>query len=229
MSNSTAPRIHALRRRTTGIGVALLLAIASVLGQSTPTNALQSGPVVAQLSGVDIDVYTYRPASCANPRVLFVFAGYHRNAARYRDRAIPVANRACLIVIAPLLDRERFPNWRYHRLGVVRKGQVQPQDRWTTHLLKELISWGRKWAGDAAMPYILFGHSAGGQVLSRFAAYSPPTGAHRIVVANPSVHVMPSIRERVPYGFRGIFKEDERIAHLRRYLALPVTIYLGIR
>ena len=207
----------------------LMLAVTFVVFQSSLVNARQFQPAstVARLGGVDIDIYTYRPAPCANPRVLIIFAGYNRDADRYRDKARAAADRACLLVVAPRLDRDRFPNWRYHRVGIYRKGRIQPQYRWTTHLLKELISWGRQWAGDPAIPYILFGHSAGGQLLSRFAAYSPPIGSHRIVVANPSVHVMPSLTEPVPYGFGGIFDDTERMVRLRHYLALPITIYLG--
>jgi alpha-beta hydrolase superfamily lysophospholipase len=104
---------------------------------------------------------------------------------------------------------------------------VQPQSKWTGPLLVELIAWGRKWAGRPDMPYILFGHSAGAQLLSRVSAYTPPLDAVRIVIANPSAHVWPSLEEAVPYGFDGIFDAPTREARLRAYLALPITIYLG--
>jgi hypothetical protein len=131
------------------------------------------------------------------------------------------------LVISPLLDRERFPTWRYQRGGIARNGQVQPQSEWTGPLIVQLIAWGRKWAGRSDMPYVMFGHSAGAQLLSRFAAYTPPADSGRIVIANPSSHVWPSLEEAAPFGFGGVFDAPTREARLRAYLALPITIYLG--
>ncbi|MGI9408028.1 MAG: hypothetical protein ACR2O4_16750 [Hyphomicrobiaceae bacterium] len=185
------------------------------------------GREIALIGTLPIVVYTYRPQTCDQPQLLFVFAGYHRDADKYRNKAIPVANRACLLVAAPLLDRERFPNWRYHRAGVTRGGRVQPREEWTGPLLAALIDWGRTWARKPNVPYVLFGHSAGGQFLSRIAAFAPPTDPHRIVIANPSVHVAPLLDAKAPYGFGGVFNERERRARLQAYLKLPLTIYLG--
>src|SRR5262249_47793189 len=65
------------------------------------------------------------------------------------------------------------------------------------------------------------------QFLSRAAAYFPPEDVYRIVIANPSVHVMPSLEEAVPYGFDGIFERDQRAERLRTYLRQRITIFLG--
>ena len=73
----------------------------------------------------------------------------------------------------------------------------------------------------------LFGHSAGGQFLSRISAFSLPFDADRIIIANPSVHVVPTVSETVPYGFGGLFEEDEAEARIKQYLGLPISIYLG--
>jgi hypothetical protein len=156
-----------------------------------------------------------------------VFHGLGRKASRIRDNAKALADSACLIVLAPLLDRERFPNWRYHRAGVVRNDEVQPRALWTGPIIEALIDWGRRFAGDADMPYYLFGHSAGGQFLSRLSAYSPPAGAARIVIANPSVHVLPDLLEPAPHGLGGVFSEADAQTRLQAYLAMPITIYLG--
>jgi hypothetical protein len=73
----------------------------------------------------------------------------------------------------------------------------------------------------------LFGHSAGAQFLSRVAAFGLPKDAKRIVIANPSTYVLPSIEEPSPFGSRGVFNEVEGEKQLRAYLELPITIYLG--
>lgn len=176
-----------------------------------------------------ITVFTYRPKDCEHPTLLFAFHGLGRKAGNMRNNAIKLADQTCLLVLAPLFDRERFPNWRYHRAGVVKKGHVQPRERWTAPIVDELIAWGRRFAGDPKIPYMLFGHSAGGQFLSRLSAYSAPANVERIVVANPSVHVLPSLTEVAPYGMGGLFEKDQSEDRQRAYLALPLTIYLGSR
>lgn len=207
------------------------LASLIAVGFTTEPGAFDGGKgqVDAQLLNMSITVFTYRPAGCEQPTLLFAFHGLGRKAGNMRDNATELADRACLLVLAPLFDRERFPNWRYHRAGVVKQGRVQPRERWTGSIVDALVAWGRHWAGDPATPYILFGHSAGGQFLSRLSAYAPPAGAQRIVIANPSVHVLPSLDELVPYGFGGVFPSEEAEERLKVYLALPVTIYLGDR
>jgi pimeloyl-ACP methyl ester carboxylesterase len=76
-------------------------------------------------------------------------------------------------------------------------------------------------------PYYLFGHSAGGQFLSRVAAFDPPRDAARIVIANPSTYVLPSTSEPVPFGLGRVFGPAEGERQLSIYLDLPITIYLG--
>ena len=212
------------RRIYSSLLLLVLILCASVTAQArSPTSDREIGLV----GSWPIVVYTYRPEGCAEPKLLILFAGYDRDADKYRDRAIPLANRACLLLFAPLLDRERFPNWRYQRAGVYRGDRVQPESRWTQPVLRDLIAWARRWAGRSDIPTILFGHSAGAQFLSRTAAYFPPEDAYRIVIANPSVYVMPSLEEAAPYGFDGIFERDQRAERLRAYLRQRITIFLG--
>jgi len=51
-----------------------------------------------------------------------------------------------------------------------------------------------------------------------------PNSATRIVIANPSTWVLPSVQDAVPYGFKGM-PDSEPL--LRAYLALPITVLLG--
>lgn len=182
--------------------------------------------VQAVLSGMPIDVFVYRPAGCTPTGILFLFHGINRDAADYRDEGRLLGDRQCLTVMAPLFDRDRFPNWRYQRGGVVRKGRVLPASDWTVSLIPGLIDWARRLEGNPDLPCILFGHSAGGQFLSRVAAYMSPD-VTRIVIANPSSYVLPSLEEAAPYGMGNMFAAADGEERLREYLAKPVTIYLG--
>jgi len=102
---------------------------------------------------------------------------------------------------------------------------VKPPSEWTGRFAIDLVNWVQKQEA-RSMPYSLIGHSAGGQFLSRLAAFVP-TAARRIVVANPSTYVFPSLDIEAPYGLGGVYRRADAEAALRRYLAAPVTIYLG--
>jgi len=201
----------------------LILLYASASSAKTPEYNQQ----VWNAAGVDIRVYTFRPASCDSHDILFVFHGLNRKAEGVRDKAAKVARKICLMVFAPLFDKDRFPNWRYHRAGVVRGKHIQPRSRWTGPILREMLRQAKKEIDRSDPRLYLFGHSAGGQFLSRISAYSSPFDVDRIIIANPSVHVAPSLSEAVPYGFGGLFEGEEAETQLRQYLGLPISIYLG--
>jgi pimeloyl-ACP methyl ester carboxylesterase len=180
--------------------------------------------LTADLGHTRMTVFTHRP-KCDEPSLLLVFHGLGRNAEAYRNRARRLGDRLCAIVVTPLFDTKRFPTWRYQRGGIAEGSKVKPPREWTGRFVIDLVNWVQKQEG-RSLSYSLIGHSAGGQFLSRVAAFVP-TAARRIVVANPSTYVFPSLETDAPYGLRGVYRGAEAEAALRRYLAAPVTIYLG--
>lgn len=188
-----------------------------------PVVAGTSGQATATLGNINLDIFMYRPSGCIPAGLLLVFHGLDRNASTYRDDARPLGDRFCLLVAAPLFDAKRFPTWRYQRGGIVKDGKVQDSAQWAGWFVVQLADWLRQQEARPDMPYWVIGHSAGAQFLSRFAAFIP-NQARRIVIANPSTWVLPSLADAPPYGFRGV-PSAETI--LRRYLAAPVTVWLG--
>jgi hypothetical protein len=201
------------------LGVALALTGGAAHGQAIGPG---KGETAATILGTRLEVHTYRP-SCA-PRLVFaVFHGLGRSAGPERDAVMPLAGKLCAVVVAPVFDAERFPTSQYQRGGVMQRGTFLPPGHRTVDMVAPLIEWARKEAGQANLPYALLGHSAGGQFLGRVAAYMAPD-AIRIVIANPSTWVLPTVDVAAPYGF-GKVPDGEQA--LRRYLALPVTVLLG--
>jgi len=198
-----------------------LLAAPRVAADPIP---MGSGRQTVDVNGTHIAVFTYRPA-CADPSLLLVFHGIARNAAGYRDYARALADRDCLLVVAPLLDKRTFPLWRYQRGGIVRDGVIQSSDQWTGRLVPALVDWVRRQEG-GPLAYSLLAHSAGAQFLDRLAAFVP-TEAKRIVLANPGSYVFPSLEITAPYGLGKVYAGVDGKAALKRYLAQPLTIYLG--
>jgi dienelactone hydrolase len=201
--------------------------ITSLLG-STPilAESIASGQQIAGVNGTRMTIFTYRPAGCSDPSLLLVFHGARRDANSYRDYARPLADRHCLLVVAPLFDKHAFPSWRYQRGGIVdKKGAVQePRDR-TGQLVLGLVDWARK-QEERPLAYSLIAHSAGGQFLSRLAAFVPSKARH-IILANAGTYVFPSLTVDAPYGLGKVYSGADGEAQLRRYLEQPLTIYLG--
>jgi pimeloyl-ACP methyl ester carboxylesterase len=192
-------------------------------GAAAPLSAA-SGERRLSLGDLRLTVFTYRPA-CRDPSLLLVFHGRNHNADDYRDWARPLADKHCMLVVAPRFAKWQFPRWRYQHGGIARDGVVQHPREWTGRLVLELVQRIRQLEG-RSMPYYLIGHSAGGQFLSRLAAFTP-TEAVRIVIANPGTHVVADPEVEAPYGLGGVYPRDGMEKELRRYVGAPITIFLG--
>jgi pimeloyl-ACP methyl ester carboxylesterase len=187
-----------------------------------------------EVDGVQIDVYTYKPQNYAGRGVLLTLHGVGRNAAGYRDHAIPIADRHGYLVAAPLFDRKRFPTWRYQHGGIVRPAgardtgvlEALPEKEWIGQVFIELVAAIRRLEAAPELPYYMLGHSGGAQSLSRVAALMP-TGSKRLVLANPGTYLWPSREHRFPDGFGGLPSQLSNDDALRRYLAQPLTLLLG--
>jgi dienelactone hydrolase len=188
--------------------------------------AVGNGKQTADLNGTPLIVYTYRPEGCSDPPLLLVFHGAERDARDFRDYARPLADRLCMLVVAPLLERDDFPGWRYQFGGIVSKGgEVRSPRTWTGRRALELVDWIRRQEG-RPLAYSLLGHSGGSQFLDRLAAFVP-NEAKRIVLANAGSYVFPSLEVDAPFGFGKVYAGADGEAQLRHYLEQPLTIYLG--
>jgi poly(3-hydroxybutyrate) depolymerase len=185
-----------------------------------------SAQFTAPNEGEPITVFTYKPPTYRGGPLFVICHGVGRNAEEYRNFAITLAERFGAIVAAPLFDRERYPLARYQRGGLLNaEGVVQPREAWTYAAIPRIVAEVRAKEG-AAVPYFLIGHSAGGQFLVRMAAFLPGE-AERIVAANPGSHLFPARDQDFGYGFGGLPAELSNDEVIRRYLAAPLTIYLG--
>jgi len=206
------------------------LAVAAILCGLLGCAPVLAAPITTRRQVIDINgapmvVFTYRPAGCSDPALLLVFHGIARTARTYRDDARALADRLCLLVVAPVFDKRAFPTWRYQRGGIVKDAVVQNARDWTGTLVLDLVAWARGQEG-RPLPYSLLDHSAGGQFLDRLAAFVP-TEARRIVIANAGSYVFPSLAIDAPYGLGKVYSGTDGEAALRRYLEQPLTIYLG--
>jgi len=174
-----------------------------------------------------ITVFTYKPPTYKDGPLLMVFHGVGRNVEDYRNFAITLAERFGVIVVSPLFDNERFPSSRYQRGGLLDpNGKTQASAAWTYAVIPKIVAHVRGLEAKPKLPYYMIGHSAGGQFLVRLAAFMPGE-AVRIVAANPGSHLFPDRVQQFGYGFGGLPDELSNDDVIRRYLAAPLTIYLG--
>ncbi len=174
-----------------------------------------------------ITYFTYKPPTYKDGPILVVCHGVGRNAEDYRNYAITLGERFGMIVVAPLFDKDRFPSLRYQRGGLLdQAGKIQPPEAWTYAVIPKLVTYVRGLEGKPALPYYLIGHSAGGQFLVRLSAFMPGD-AVRIIAGNPGSDLFPDRVQKFGYGFGGLPDELSNDEVIKRYLAAPLTFYLG--
>jgi poly(3-hydroxybutyrate) depolymerase len=216
-------------RRT--LGAVLLCYTLAALAEPIPVG---TGQRTIDTAGTGIECYTYKPANYDGGALLVTLHGLSRNADGYLEYSKPLADSYGFLVVAPRFDRERFPTWRYQAGGIARYGypsdsgplKLEPEAQWTGRILLKIVERIRAEENRPDLPYYLLGHSAGGQLLSRVAAFVP-NAAQRIVIANPSTYVWPAREVPFPFGFGALPDALGNDAAIRRYLAQPVTLFLG--
>jgi poly(3-hydroxybutyrate) depolymerase len=219
---------EAIEMRITSIAL-LFYAIAMSAAGSGVSAQIPTGDGKQTLmpNGVPIEVFTHRPAQYSGAGLLFVIHGVDRNPDAYRDHAKVIADRLNMIVVAPFFDSQRFPSDFFQLAGIVRSNFLRPRETWTSALLLEMVNIIRLAEGNTSQPYYFIGHSAGAQMLSRFAAFSPNEAA-RIVISNPSSLVFPDNAIPFPFGFGGATASLGTQSHIKDYLARPITIFVGM-
>ena len=179
------------------------------------------------LDGVPIETFTYKPKSYRGERMIIVMHGTLRNADEYRDHAVAMGERFGALVVAPRFDRRRFTSRRYHRGGILTAdGKAAPKGEWTYRFIPMLARSVREMEQRANLPFTVIGHSAGGQFVARMSAFQD-TGAVRHVAANPGSELFPTRDLPFGYGFGGLPPTLADDTALKRYLAVPLTLYLG--
>jgi pimeloyl-ACP methyl ester carboxylesterase len=184
------------------------------------------GRIEVDLDRAKIDVFTYKPADYRDGPMLIVFHGTLRDADVYRDHAKELGDRLNMLVVAPKFDSKQFGRGMYQQGGLFQDGKVAPREQWTWSLVPKIVDEVRRLEKRPDLPYYLIGHSAGGQFLVRLTAFAP-TEARRVVAANPGSHLFPNHEMLYPYGFGRLPEELSDEDQLRRYLAQPLTLYLG--
>lgn len=213
--------------------LALLLATSAVLVPAlraqSPSGAFPPGKSVveAEVNGTTLQLFAYKPASYSGDGFILLLHGASRAAEAYRDNAAGMAEKHKRIVVVPLFDLKRFPEWRYQFGGVYRADSsfATPDER-TYAFIPKLAAYIREREGNASLPWILAGFSAGGQFVSRMAAFID-LDAERLVAMASGSTMFPTRAMDFGLGFGKLPDDLSNDDRIRRYLALPMTVYIG--
>ncbi|MEM9441867.1 MAG: hypothetical protein AAGA73_15605 [Pseudomonadota bacterium] len=174
-----------------------------------------------------MDVHCAATSGTSTPkRLLVVLHGKDRAAERYCRQWRDAGNRNDLLIAVPRFDRKRFPSWRdYNLAGMLDpKRRLTPPSRWLFPTLAEICNEIRRRHNIEHVDF--FGHSAGAQLLFRYALFSGslPYGS-QVIVANAGWYTLPSYSNPFPYGLVG-GPED---VDLRNVFSHHLTLLTGGR
>lgn len=178
-------------------------------------------------NGTALKLWAYRPENAEGQGFILVLHGASRAAESYPDGARGFAREHGQLVVVPEFDAERFPNRRYQMGGVFRAdgSPADPEER-TYTFIPRIVEYIRQSEASPRLSWNLLGYSAGGQFVSRMAAFLD-TDAERLVAMAPGSTMFPTRELEFGLGFGDLperYSSDDRI---RRYLALPMTVPIG--
>jgi len=197
-----------------------------------------------------ITVYYHKPKNfTSKSKVLMVIPGSGRNGDDYRDSWIEASEKHSVLILSPSYAEKDYPFWDYHLGGMVkeidlRKGvtfkknsnqvfidedivEFKPNadsNQWIYHDFDRIFMIAKKAAKSKQRKYDMFGHSAGGQILHRYALIYPNSKANRILASNAGSYTLPNANTAMPFGLKntGINNKD-----LKKSFKKNLILFLG--
>ncbi len=197
-----------------------------------------------------IDVFYYKPKVYnQKTRILIVIPGSGRNGDSYRDSWIEEAEQYNLLILSPRYKEAQYPYEAYHLGGMVtdlnteanitfieNTNQVfldeknleininKDQDKWIFNDFDRLFDQVVSSLKSSQKHYDIFGHSAGGQILHRFAIFHPNSKARTIIAANSGSYTLTDFETHFSFGLKNthILPKD-----LEKSFAANLTIFVG--
>lgn len=202
----------------------------------------------AQKEDRRINVHYYLPDGLSRgARVLLIVPGAGRNSFEYRNAWLDVARRENILIAALGYAEESYDFAAYHMGGVIKnlafqnagaetpgvirindddiKFDVNPnKEEWIYNDFDRIFDFLKMATGSTAVHYDIFGHSAGGQILHRFALFHPMSQARKIIAANAGWYTLPHPNVAMPFGLLNSPVTDRSLPHS---FELDLTILLG--
>jgi len=179
-----------------------------------------------------IEVHYHMPSNFTKAsKVLLVLPGAGRNANDYRDAWKKASEAYGVLVLALGYPEKYYPGfWSYNLAGMLYdidfeketfKVNAEPS-KWIFDDFDRIFKGVKETLGLKEDSYDMFGHSAGGQLLHRFALFGSANNANRIVAANSGWYTLPIAAQPFPYGLGDAPFENRQLNFDKQ-----VTVFLG--
>lgn len=189
----------------------ILLLFASILAIKAdpfllPGSHRFSYPCSGFFKGTTLDVFFYVPqgVEIQDMKVQFVMHGTNRNASRYRDAWISLADQYHLIIIAPQFDKGRFPSEKYQQGNVKVAWDQYNEEALIYGIIDDLFCALNQKYHFKDTKYNIFGHSAGAQFVHRFVLFYSSPYLDKAVAANAGTYTLLTNKANYPFGYRDI-------------------------
>ena len=165
-----------------------------------------SYPCSGFFKGTTLDVFFYVPQGIEiqDMKVQFVMHGTNRNASRYRDAWISLADQYHLIIIAPQFDKDRFPSEKYQQGNVKYAWDQYNEEALIYGIIDDLFCALNQKYHFKDTKYNIFGHSAGAQFVHRFVLFYSSPYLDKAVAANAGTYTLLTNKANYPFGYRDI-------------------------
>jgi len=175
----------------------------------------------------EITVFAHRPADWTpDAPVLLVMHGRARDGRTYRDGWIAESDARGFLVAVPQFSETHYPTSHHYNYGdmMTPEGQHRPRALWAFGLIDRVFEALRDRSGSRRSRYLLFGHSAGGQIVHRLMTFAASPLIEHAIAANSGSYTLPVFGEAFPFGLGGTAMTE---AERRALFGRPITILLG--
>lgn len=171
-------------------------------------------------------LYYYRPGSWTEKDAVFIaFHGFGRAGAEYCKALRKLAEERNMLIVCPELTERKYPGAEWYQEGGIMDadGHIREKEERTFSAADRIVAEVKN-RTQAAGKIILFGHSAGGQFVHRWALLGGKKGVDVIAVANSGWFTMPDRDIDYPYGIKNVGVTDKELAEA---FAKPVILFMG--
>ncbi|WP_299438289.1 hypothetical protein [uncultured Aquimarina sp.] len=197
-----------------------------------------------------ITVYYHKPKKLTSKsKILMVIPGAGRNGDDYRDSWIEASEKYNVLILSPSYPEKQYAYEGYHLGGLVenlgsRNGITFKKNSNQVFMDEDVVKFKpntdaslwiypdfdrifmivKKSIKSRQKKYDMFGHSAGGQILHRFALIHPNSKANRILASNAGSYTLSNMNTTLPYGIKnsGITKRG-----LKKSFKKKLVVFLG--
>jgi hypothetical protein len=199
---------------------------------------------------IDLTVYYHKPKKFNKfTKVLLVIPGSGRNGDSYRDSWIQTSEKHNVLILSPSYPEKNYNYGGYHLGNMItvfdiskgvsyKKGTNQVwmdenevefninsnSKTWIYNDFDRIFSIAKKSLKFQAKKYDMFGHSAGGQILHRFAIFYPQSKADRILASNAGSYTPTAYQTNFPFGIKNT---NTKKRNLKKSFKKNLTIFLG--